>query len=91
MTEALKTGNIKTVLSILRTIDEEKLEYRRCSHISSTSNTSATLRDVSVSAASDEPSHHPPLRKKLVPSVKSQKYSSAKRLGVLDYQNRTRR
>ena len=31
MTEALKTGNIKTVLSILRTIDEErKLEYRRC-------------------------------------------------------------
>jgi hypothetical protein len=56
VTEALKTGNIKTVLSILRTIDEEKLEYRRCSHISSTSNTSATPRVVSVSAASDEPS-----------------------------------
>jgi len=57
VTEALKTGNIKTGLSILRTIDEEKLEYRRCSHISSTSNTSATLRAVSVLAASDEPSH----------------------------------
>jgi hypothetical protein len=58
VTEALKTGNIKTVLSILRTIDKEKLEYRRCSHISPTSNTSATLRVVSVSAASDEPSQY---------------------------------
>jgi hypothetical protein len=40
VTEALKTSNIKTVLSILRTIDKErKLEYRRLPHISSTSNT----------------------------------------------------
>jgi len=33
----------------------------------------------------------PPPPKKLAPSVKSQKYSFAKRLGVLDRQNRTRR
>jgi hypothetical protein len=57
VTEALKTSNIKTVLSILRTIDKEKLKYRRCSYISSTSNTSVILRDVSVSAVSDELSH----------------------------------
>ena len=57
MTKALKTSNIKTVLFILRTIDKERESYCTrdvASHISSTSNTSATPRDVSVSAMSKQ-------------------------------------